>query len=209
MVAPLAAAMSRDIAFVIEVGGWQGPAWQQDAVRVEAELRAAGFSQADIERAVEFARMRMKLIRGAGPFEALEKAQNSVKALTWFRSVHECDRALFESARRAVEYDTTESWSRVRCPVLVIYGARDASSGPPEPLVAIIRRGLAAAENRDVTVKIVPDADHGICRAKHAGDRGADTRPRNKTTGPDFAPGYLETMTDWLLLRFGHATDPR
>ncbi len=42
MVAPLAASLSDDVAFVIDVAGWQGPAWKQDAVRVGAELRAPG-----------------------------------------------------------------------------------------------------------------------------------------------------------------------
>jgi alpha-beta hydrolase superfamily lysophospholipase len=34
MVAPLAASLSDQVAFVIEVSGWQGVAWRQDAVRV-------------------------------------------------------------------------------------------------------------------------------------------------------------------------------
>ncbi len=38
MVAPLAAAISDKVAFIIEVSGWQGPAWQQDQTRVEAEM---------------------------------------------------------------------------------------------------------------------------------------------------------------------------
>jgi len=37
MVAPLAASLGDEVAFVIEVAGWQGPAWKQDAVRVAAE----------------------------------------------------------------------------------------------------------------------------------------------------------------------------
>jgi pimeloyl-ACP methyl ester carboxylesterase len=84
MVAPLAASLSQDVAFLIEVSGWQGPAWKQDAVRVEAELREAGFRESDIERAVAFARMRMDMIRGTCPYKELEAAQNAVKTLPWF-----------------------------------------------------------------------------------------------------------------------------
>ncbi len=211
MVAPLAASRSDQVAFLIEVSGWQGPAWKQDPVRVETELRTAGFGEADVKRAGDFARRRMDLIRGAGPYDDLYKAQNEVKTLPWFSAVHFCDRVLFESARRCVGYDSTPSWSRVRCPTLVLYGGRDASTGPPEPLIAIIRDGLRIAENADVAVKVFPEADHGLCVAR-ATDARADARQpkiHREATGPNFADGYVETMTDWLSKRFSRAKDPR
>jgi pimeloyl-ACP methyl ester carboxylesterase len=201
MIAPLAASLFGEVAFLIEVSGWQGPAWKQDPARVEAELRAAGFPEADVEQAVAFARKRMDLIRGTGPYSDLEKAQNAVKALPWFPSVHFCDCVRFEAARGTVANDSTDWWSRVRCPVLVLYGDRDVSSGRPEPLIAIIRRGLAAAGNNDVTVRIFPDADHSLCRVPSATRTpdGARAKEPPKGAGPDFVTGYLETMTDWLV----------
>ncbi len=195
MVIPLAAALSGDVAFLIEVSGWQGPAWQQDAVRVGAELRADGFSEADVAEAVAFARRRMDLIRGTGPFEELDRAQEAVKGRAWFAAVHRCDRALFDAARPNVNLDLSPSWEKVRCPVLVIYGEKDTSSGPPEPLVAIIRRGLEKAGNRDVTVRLFPGADHSLCRTRTGSPREARDRAGG---GPDFVPGYLDAMTDWL-----------
>jgi pimeloyl-ACP methyl ester carboxylesterase len=201
MVAPLAAALSGDVAFLIEVSGWQGPAWQQDAIRVGAELRADGFPEADVEQAVAFAKRRMELIRGTGPFEELDKEQVAVMGRPWFASVYRCDHVLFHSARRNVDQDTEPYWEKVRCPVLVIYGDKDVSSGPPEPLVAVIRRGLAKAGNSDVTVHIFPDADHSLCQAKTGGPKEARERARSrpKGAGPEFVPGYLETMTNWLV----------
>jgi putative heme-binding domain-containing protein len=201
MIAPLAASLSDDVKFLIEVSGWQGPAWKQDPARVEAELRAARFPEADVERAVEFARKRMEMIRGNGPYSELEKAQRAVETQSWFQSIHFCDRVRFESARRVVGNDSTDWWSRIRCPVLVLYGERDVSTGPPEPLIAIIRRGLAAAGNEDVTVRIFPDADHSLCRIGKPSRTplGARAKEPPKDAGPDFVPGYLETMTDWII----------
>jgi pimeloyl-ACP methyl ester carboxylesterase len=80
MIAPLAASLAGDFAFLIEVSGWQGPAWKQDIMRVESELRAARFSEDDVREGTAFARARMNLIRGTGPFEELDKAQARVEA---------------------------------------------------------------------------------------------------------------------------------
>jgi hypothetical protein len=203
-VAPLAASLSADVAFLIEVSGSQVLAWQQDALRVEAQLRADGFPEEDIEKAVAFARMRMDLIRGNGAFEELEKAHAAVEKYPWFEYVGKCDRARFYGARRLIEYDPGPAWEQVRCPVLAIYGDRDTSL-PAEKSLPILRRGLDKAGNRDVTIRVFDHADHGIVRAETGGPKEARERARLRKGGdrPDFAPGYLEMMTTWLAERFG------
>jgi pimeloyl-ACP methyl ester carboxylesterase len=199
-VAPVAAALSKEVAFVIVVGGWQGPAWQQDAIRVEQELRAKGFAEAEINEAVSFSRRRMEMIRGRATFEELDRAQEAVGALPWFGSVHRCDRVLFESARRMINFDNSASWGKVTCPVLAVYGGQDVSSGPPEPLLAVIRQGLAKCGNDDLTVKVFPDANHDLCRPRSDArqENGRLPQQRVSAQAPDFAPGYLETMSTWL-----------
>lgn len=205
MVAPLAASLFRDVAFLMQIAGWQGPAWKQDSVRVEAELRADDFPEADVVAAVAFARRRMEFIRNSRPFEELDKEQEAVKGRSWFPYVHRCDRERFDSARRTVGYDNSPSWEAVHCPVLVIYGDKDTSAGPPDDLVAVIRRGLAKGGNRDMTVKIFPNADHSLCRTKTGGRKEAEERKKARRNGddPDFVPGYLDTMIHWLSERFG------
>src|SRR5262249_16661758 len=114
-VVPLDASQSDHVAFLIQIAGWQGPAWQQDPARVEAELRADGSPEADVEAAVAFARLRMDLIRGTGPYEELERAQEEVKSQRWFKAVHFCDRPRFYSGRLVCGHDTTSSWEKVHC----------------------------------------------------------------------------------------------
>lgn len=195
---PVAAARSKDIAFVIEVSGWQGPVWQQDPVRVEAELRADGFSAKDIDSAVQLAKKRMDLIRGTGPFADLDAIQQKVKRLPWFEYVHLCDETLFYAARRVVREDLVVPWDRVHCPVLVIFGDKDTSSGPPAPMIDVIRGGLAKAGNTKLEVKVFAGADHSLCKAKTGGRKEQREGSRRPGTGPDFVDGYLETMTTWL-----------
>jgi pimeloyl-ACP methyl ester carboxylesterase len=202
--ATLAASTSGDVAFLIQVGGSQVIAWQQDILRVEAELRADGFPEGDIDEAVAFARMRMALIRGGGEFEDLERAHAKVEGRPWFGHAGRCDRSLFYSARKMVEFDPGPAWERVRCPVLAIYGEKDTSL-PAEKSLPIIRRGLAKSGNRDVTIRVFPGADHGLAITTTGGPKEAKERARARKPGdgPDFVPGYLDLMTDWLAERFG------
>jgi uncharacterized protein len=203
-VAMLAASMSDAVAFLIEVGGAQVVAWQQDSFRVEAELRADGHPEEDIREAVAFARMRMGLIRGEGEFEELEKAHPGVENRPWFKYAGRCDRNLFYSARKMVEFDPGPAWEKVRCPVLAIYGEKDTSL-PAEKSLPIIRRGLDRAGNKDVTIKVFARANHGLVTSETGGPKESKQRSEAKKPGdgPDFTPGYLDLMTDWLTERFG------
>jgi hypothetical protein len=51
-----------------------------------------------------------------------------------------------------------------------------------------------------LTVRVFRDADHSLCRAEPVSrPTGADrAKARSRAAGPDFVPGYLETMTGWL-----------
>ncbi len=203
-VAPLAASESSDVAFVIEVSGHQLPAWQQDLFRVEAEMKADGCSQADIAKAMEIARLRMDLLRGSGPFEELDETQKLCMGRPWFAYVHPCDRKRFESGQRNVQFDPGPCWEKVRCPVLAIHGDKDTSTDPA-PSLAVIRTGLEKAGNADLTVKVFAKADHGLSMSETGGRKEAERRAKARAAdaGPEFAPGYLDTMSGWLVERFG------
>lgn len=203
-VAPLAASQSSEVAFVIEVSGHQLPAWQQDLFRVEAELQADGFSKADVAKALEMAKLRMDLMRGAGLFEELDETQKGFLGRPWFEYVHYCDRKRFESGRLTVDFDPAPAWEKVRCPVLAIHGAKDTSTSA-EASVAVIRQGLAKSGNTDLTVKIFPRAGHRITVSDTGGRKEAEQRAKSRSAadGPEFAPGYLDTMSGWLVERFG------
>src|SRR5215203_3496497 len=68
-VAPLAASLSTDIAFVIAVSGPGVSPYDQELFRVEHELHADGFSPEDIERAVTFYSSSLQMVREGHPLE--------------------------------------------------------------------------------------------------------------------------------------------
>jgi dienelactone hydrolase len=206
IVAPLAASQSSEVAFLIEVGGCQLPAWQQDLFRVEAELRADGFKEADIAKARELAELRMDLMRKGEAFEELDETQKALMARPWFEYVHYCDRKRFESGKITVEFDPGPCWEKVHCPVLALFGEKDTSC-PAQPSIDVIRKGLEKAGNGNLTIKTFPRADHRITVSETGGRKEAAQRAKTRPAaeGPEFAPGYLDTMSTWLVKRFRSA----
>lgn len=78
-----------------------------------------------------------------------------------------------------------ETVSRVECPVLAIWGGMDHFV-PPNRSAAGLRDTMESSNNKDVTIKIIPDASHIMSKP-----------------GPpfEFADGYLDIMTDWITDR--------
>lgn len=86
------------------------------------------------------------------------------------------------------QYRALEWWSRVRVPVLLIYGADDRrvpATQSAERIAAALRR----AGNTDVTVQIHPRADHTF------------RLPPGPSGWPVTAPDYISSLLDWLTKR--------
>lgn len=83
---------------------------------------------------------------------------------------------------------TLEWWSRVRVPVLLVYGADDQRVQAARSAERIAA-ALHGAGNSDVTVQIHPGADHTFRLAPGPGG------------WPVTAPGYVPGLLDWLAKR--------
>jgi len=83
-------------------------------------------------------------------------------------------------------YDPVPVLEKVRQPVLGLWGELDRLT-PPGEAVRIFRETLDRAGNRQYTLKVFPQAQHGL---------------RQTTDGFDkldgFAPGYLELVANWV-----------
>ncbi len=114
-----------------------------------------------------------------------------------------CSRESFLAARRMVDFDPAATWAKVHCPVLALYGEKDATA-PAKASAIVIRQGLQKASNSDVTIKIIPRADHRLSVSDTGGRKEALNRAKKRGAddGPALAPGYVETLTSWLTARF-------
>lgn len=88
-------------------------------------------------------------------------------------------------------YDPTLDWAQTTVPVLAIFGGLDMQV-PAEQNAPPIETALAEAGNDDVTVVILPGANHLFQTA----DTGS---PAEYATLPaEFTPDLIPTLTDWL-----------
>ncbi len=197
---PLAASQSRDVAFVIAVSGPGVTPGEQMVFYYANDLRAQGFSAADVERASALRRLYWHALSTGDGEDAARHALERAQSQDWFRAVkaqadHAFDRspeALFADRtlrqspwyRDEVNYDPTSALRALRVPALFVFGDADTLV-PVDQSVRVIRDTLTAAGQRAFSIVVVPGADHGLFVT------GPDGRRRR-------ADAYLDAMAAWL-----------
>ena len=100
-------------------------------------------------------------------------------------------------------FDLGAKLLNVHCPVLAIWGERD-SNVPAKRSCEVFRGALEEAGNPDVSLTIIPMADHCLFPTKTGGMREMLQSWKELKA---FVPNYLETMSEWLKARFLANTD--
>jgi uncharacterized protein len=193
-IVPLAASLSKEVAFVIPVAGPGVKPMEQGLFVMEKAMvpamRRKNFPNQEIEQFIDDWTLLMQAAEMDKPYQEVEAR--------WVRAGSVLERLLgpitgklnpddWEFVRKCGRYDPASVLERVTCPVLAIFGECDVAVPTPESVV-IFQAALKKAGNPDVTIKVFPQADHGISLE--------DGKP---------APGFYETMGEWVLTRTGHS----
>ncbi len=198
-IAPLAAAMSDDVAFVIVSGAAAVTPAEQSIFHRAGVMREAGITENEIAEAT---RLREKLYllnrkiiaKDADVVEmrtAISKELTDNKDARWFGPAElppELNGEL--PPRGALEllfFDASSVWPRVRVPVLAMWGSRDTVV-PVEKSKAMIEEFLSKAGNKDLTIRVFQGVDHG--KAIAATREGWDF--------PRASAEYDLAMVEWL-----------
>ena len=196
--APLAATRSNGTAFVICVGGPGVDGESQMQYAIPNLMRADGFTEEEIDETLKDRAYLHNLLHeiavsGDG-WDELETQVDRIKktGLPIYVGIPEtkCQdiRAAinveaWRSERSAAErHDPYAVLARLTCPVLSIYGECDANV-PVAMSVEVYRAALEEVGNADYTIKVFPEANHGV-----------------RVDG-ELAEGYLDFMTSWLVDR--------
>ncbi len=81
---------------------------------------------------------------------------------------------------------------RVQCPVLALFGGLDLQV-PAEINKQAMEKALTKANNKEYLIKVFPKANHLYLSA------ATGSPSEYATMKKDFVPGFLDTMTEWML----------
>lgn len=198
---PLAASQSKDIAFVIAVSGPGVSPGEQMVFYYANQLREQGLPEPQVAEASNLRRQVWHYLSTSDGYDAANLALQRDQSQPWFAKLQEQQDGLFHRSpvssilkdssireqvwfREEMNYDPRIALRKLTVPALFLFGDQDRLV-PVETSIDIIRRTLTESGHRDFTIKNFPGADHGIRLESADGRR-------------QFAPGYLQTMSDWV-----------
>jgi pimeloyl-ACP methyl ester carboxylesterase len=152
-------------------------------------MQTEAFSEADIREALGLYQWDSRCACTDTGWDEFETACDVAKGKPWYdNDVHPYNRGDRELRQWALihNYDPVTVLRQVHCPVLSIFGDADPLV-PAQTSANIWKSALREAGNEDVTIKMFPDADHGISEIR-TGMQPAD---------------YFILQRDWLLKHLG------
>jgi pimeloyl-ACP methyl ester carboxylesterase len=93
-----------------------------------------------------------------------------------------------------MSYDPIPALKKVKCPVLLVYGEKDLQV-PPAQNKEPMENALKEGGNKDYKVVVLPNANHLFLYTRTGSPEEYANLPK------EFVPGFLDTMTDWILKR--------
>ena len=162
----------------------------------EVGLGEMGLTKNQTSDAMAYQRWKIKQIASGAVlsergWKAMEQRTAQVRGQSWAEALAPWPRDSWrwEKLHRMMPFDPGPYWEKYHGPVLALYGGKDTSV-PPQRNADTLRAALKRAGNRDVTIEILPEADHeGMDAAKKDGDIVT------------FVPGYLTRPLQWVLDR--------
>ena len=181
-IAPIAAAQSDDVAFLVLVASIGVTPSEQMMVAVERQLRLAGYGDEVVDRALDLRRRFEHWIHAIapGPDEQLAGDLLAAADEPWAGQLWLPPSLLDEEGVRLwideMDYDPRPTFEQVRVPILSFYGELD-SWAPVEASVRAWRK----AQGDAIELVVIPGAEHDL-------------------TLPDgtFAPEYDRRLVEWL-----------
>jgi uncharacterized protein len=189
-IAPIAAARSKDVAFLVTVSAaGVSPAEQvtQDQLR---KAKEAGATEADLKEAAEFFKLQFDAVRSDAAWAKFQSAIPAARGKSWYRfTLGDVPKEswLWQSTRLTTHFDPAPILRRVKCPTLLLFGELDPNY-PAQISADRMSRALKYAGNKDVTVMIFRGANHSLL-----------VRQPN---GKMISAPVGETETEWAIQRF-------
>lgn len=186
--APMVAVRSPHVAFVIASAAAGLPTDSVEVFSILNSVLPSATTADDTASATQYARELVSVAYRGQSRARLDSLVERLKARPWFFPPPAADNQYWSFSRVFATYDPISWWTRVRVPVLLVYGAEDQRV-PAAASASRIGAALRAAGNTKVTVQIHPGADHTFRLRPGPGGWSVT------------APDYIPRLLDWLAQR--------
>ena len=186
--APMVAATSRRVAFVVASAGAGMPNDSVELYSVLNSIQPRARSAQDSADVLAYTSELVAVAYRSRPRARLDSLVEAHRGKPWFFAPPDTGNSYWRFSKAYGQYDPLAWWSRVSVPVLLVYGARDERV-PAQESAARIAAVLKRAGNNAVTVRIFPDADHTF------------RLPPRASGWPATSPDYVPTLIGWLARR--------
>ena len=209
MIAPMAAAQSRDIAFIVLLAGLGQTGDEVIQTQTRLIQIASGTDQDTIASSVALTRNVNAIVKAQTEGKVLEQEVNAAVAKV-IEPMTEVQRKKFAPVASSVKgsmamfqlpwyryfvmYDPAPALKKVQVPVLALNGENDLQIAWKENLDGIAA-ALKTGNNKDVTVKAFPKLNH-LFQTSQTG-LPAEYGSIEETMSPQ----VLETITEWIRTR--------
>ena len=191
-IAPLAASLSPDVAFLALISGPAVPVWREGWWDAEFRMLQRGFGAAEIEKAQTILRLNDEVTRSGRAFDELQKLVEAQRTEAWFpalglpEQLPPPDAPFRRFYRRILDFDPLPILQRMSIPSLWLLGDRDAEM-PSEETAAILEQ--LRKQGKPVTIRMFSEADHSLFVA---------SGPSQSFRWPRVVAAYIDAFTDWI-----------
>jgi pimeloyl-ACP methyl ester carboxylesterase len=192
--APIVIANMPDIAFLIFHAAPAVTPKLQARMQLENSFPISGYSPDEIKAAAEYQTLYFDAMRSDEAWGKLQAAYEKAGAQNarWAWNPGTKEQLQQRWFRINMDFDPMPFLEKIKCPVLAFWGEKDVLV-PPSGNIPLMEQALKTSGNKDVTIKILPDANHRFEETK----TGVDDFPINKR----IVPGYHDVMFEWLKKR--------
>lgn len=211
IIAPIVATEGEDVAFLVLMAGTGVPGSELLPAQVGAIARAGGMTEEEVRAAVaQQTRVIDAVLTGEGledvKAELVEQFKASAKEMTeeQLKALGDLDRWTNEAAEGQLgqlaapwmtfflTHDPAATLEKVDVPVLALFGGKDTQV-PAEMNESAMKAAFGKGGNTDATTRVFPDANHLFQAA------GTGSPNEYMELEPEFLPGFLDTISEWIL----------
>ncbi|MGD8451072.1 MAG: alpha/beta fold hydrolase [Phycisphaerae bacterium] len=209
MIAAVVAGRRPEVAFVVNLAGGATKGYDLLVRQTERAITAEGKPSSQVAEAVANQRRMLDLVLA----QDWDKLQEIVREVSLKRlrelppqtraRIGDLEAAAIRHAEQSmqtlkhpryrfmIEHDFGADWTKVKVPVLAIFGGLDVQCDAAQNQEGL-ERALREAGNKNVKTVIIRGANHLLIPARAGAMSEYATLPK------DFAPGVLDTLSTWL-----------